>query len=187
MTIGIPYDALVERIRDGDSAAWEDLLRLTLRQVRAVIAFHIDDPASLDDLAQETYLYLAQHLDDYRVGSDFGAWLRTIARNRALDLRRSRQRRAEVHGRYLTALRARLGDGAERRVTVDAHLAEALQRCLARLSAPIRDLVVRRYVEEEPVRAIAGSIGRSPNGIAVALHRARAALLACMRGHEAKP
>ncbi|HEX4555027.1 MAG TPA: sigma-70 family RNA polymerase sigma factor [Xanthobacteraceae bacterium] len=58
-----------------------------------------------DDLVQETVLSAWAHLDDFQVGTNMGAWLFTILRNRfRTEYRKSRRWVQDVDGRYAEQL-----------------------------------------------------------------------------------
>ena len=80
----------VARLRSGDPAALAEavghyqhrLYRYFLRLVR--------DPASADDLFQQTWLHVVRHLHRYDAARSFDTWLFAIAHNAAMDLLRRR-------------------------------------------------------------------------------------------------
>jgi RNA polymerase sigma-70 factor (ECF subfamily) len=58
-----------------------------------------------DDLVQDTVLSAWAHLDDFQAGTNMGAWLFTIMRNRfRTDYRKSRRWVQDVDGRYAERL-----------------------------------------------------------------------------------
>jgi len=58
---------------------------------------------------------------------------------------------------------------------------DALRQCLARLSEADRQLVMGRYQAAATTRSVAEMLGRSIQGTRKALHRIRAALMACVQ------
>jgi RNA polymerase sigma-70 factor (ECF subfamily) len=54
------------------------------------------DEAWVDDLAQEAFIIAYRRLDDFEPGTDFGKWLRRIARNLAANERRKDARRSRL-------------------------------------------------------------------------------------------
>jgi RNA polymerase sigma-70 factor, ECF subfamily len=75
----------------GDSAALTELIRATQGDVWRLCA-HLVDPATADDLAQETYLRAIPALRRFRGDSSVRTWLLTIARRVCAHEIRSRQR-----------------------------------------------------------------------------------------------
>ena len=87
----IPGDPeLVERLRKRDPQALADLYDRYGRQAYALILRVVRDAAIAEDLVQETFLRVWNRVHglDAERGS-IGAWLLTIARNRAIDYLRS--------------------------------------------------------------------------------------------------
>ncbi len=78
---------LVERARDGDRDAWNELVDRFARMVLAVAASNGVRPADRDDVAQVTWLKLAQNLDRIERPDAVGAWLAMTCRHEALRVR----------------------------------------------------------------------------------------------------
>lgn len=82
-------DDLVERARQGDPAAFGELVdrhrRAVYRAALAVLASHAD----AEDAAQDAFVAAYRRLDTFRGGSSFKTWLLTIAWNEAINRRRS--------------------------------------------------------------------------------------------------
>lgn len=79
----------------GDQAALDSLVRETQGDVWRLCA-HLVDPASADDLAQETYLRAIPALGRFRGDAPVAAWLLIIARRVCAQEIRSRQRARHV-------------------------------------------------------------------------------------------
>jgi RNA polymerase sigma-70 factor (ECF subfamily) len=84
-----------EAARDGDPVAVTALVRATQHDVRRLCA-HLVDPASADDLAQETYLRALRALPTYQARAPFRPWLLSIARHTCADALRRRSRRRKL-------------------------------------------------------------------------------------------
>jgi RNA polymerase sigma-70 factor, ECF subfamily len=77
-------DTLVSAARDGDRAAFGRLYDRYARTVHGILLARVP-PREVDDLVQEVFLSALRQLHSLRDLSRFGAWLGTIARNRAND------------------------------------------------------------------------------------------------------
>jgi RNA polymerase sigma-70 factor (ECF subfamily) len=77
-------DSLVSAARDGDRAAFGRLYNRYARMVHGILLARVP-PREVDDLVQEVFLSALRQLHALRDLSRFGAWLGTIARNRAND------------------------------------------------------------------------------------------------------
>ncbi len=89
--------ALVRRAREGDRAAFEELVRRTSRLVYARLYLDTGDPHLAEDLLQETLLRAYRSLRNLWDAAGFRGWLLTIAQNVLTDSARrdARQKRAE--------------------------------------------------------------------------------------------
>jgi RNA polymerase sigma-70 factor, ECF subfamily len=76
----------------GDSTALEQFVRATERDVWRVVAF-LADPASADDLTQDTFLRALRSLPSFTGRSSARTWLLSIARRVVVDQIRHNQRR----------------------------------------------------------------------------------------------
>lgn len=86
--------ALVRRVRDGDIAAFDDIVKAYMRQVFQVAYRVVGHREDAEDLVQDCFLAAYQYLDSYDVDRPFGPWITRIVLNRGANLRRSRARRA---------------------------------------------------------------------------------------------
>ena len=95
----MPDDAeliLVERARQGDPLAVEDLVRRTARLLFAHLFLETGDLARAEDLLQKTWLLAHRALHQLKNGQLLRPWLLSIARNVLTDdiRKRGRQKRA---------------------------------------------------------------------------------------------
>ena len=86
--------ALVRRVRDGDSAAFDEIVKAYMRQVFQVAYRVVGHREDAEDLVQDCFLAAYQYLDSYDADRPFGPWITRIVLNRGANLRRSRARRA---------------------------------------------------------------------------------------------
>jgi RNA polymerase sigma-70 factor (ECF subfamily) len=123
------------------------LYRLTYSIVR--------DPAEADDLAQETLFTAFKKLGQFQPGSNFRAWLSTIAVNKSRDrLRRRRSRRRLQQTLQALASFIRTTPSPEE-VLVNKERNEALWTAVDALGEKHRLPLILRYVHNLPVREIA--------------------------------
>jgi RNA polymerase sigma-70 factor, ECF subfamily len=86
-------EALVRGARDGDRAAFEELVRRTSRLVFARLYLETGDPHRSEDLAQETFLCAFRSVHSLADPRTFRPWLLRIAQNVVVDAARRDQRR----------------------------------------------------------------------------------------------
>lgn len=80
--------ALVDRTLEGDSRAFEALVRRYTRPAFAVAIGIVKEPADAEDVVQDAFIRALERLEDCRNRSKFGAWFLRIVRNRAHSVRR---------------------------------------------------------------------------------------------------
>lgn len=91
-----PDAALMLRVRDGDRAAFSELVDRYKQPVTNLIARTINDPTEAEDLAQNAFVQAYKSAHRYEVTAKFSTWLFTIARNLALnEIRRRSRHRAD--------------------------------------------------------------------------------------------
>lgn len=81
---------LVERVRRGDSAAFDSLVSQYMRRAFAVSWRLLGNREDAEDLVQETFLAVLQKIDTFQRGRAFSPWFFRILVNRGLNARKSR-------------------------------------------------------------------------------------------------
>jgi RNA polymerase sigma-70 factor (ECF subfamily) len=92
-----PSTVLMLRVRDGDAAAFEQLMGLWQDRLVRLFLHHTGDHATAEDLAQEVFLRVYRARESYKPTAKFTTWIHTIANHVASDLRQRSYRRRE-HG-----------------------------------------------------------------------------------------
>ena len=162
-----PTDAdLAARAARGDDAAAAALVRRYERGVFGVCLRMLGRREDAEDAAQEVFLRLFRHLDQWDRARPLKPWLMTIAANRcrtALDRRRRK-------GALLPGDLDPADGGTPPR---DADLAEELQLAVDALRDDHRVAFVLFHHEELSLREVAEALGRPDGTIKTWLHRAR--------------
>jgi RNA polymerase sigma-70 factor, ECF subfamily len=86
--------ALIRRVRDGDTTAFDGLVKAYMRQAFQMAYRVVGHREDAEDLVQESFLAAYQYLDSFDVERPFGPWIMRIVLNRGANLRRARARRA---------------------------------------------------------------------------------------------
>ena len=81
--------SLIERVRSRDADAFEALYDRYHRLVYGVAIRVLSDRLAAEDVTQTVFLKVWSAPDRFR-GGNFGAWIARLARNRAIDLARTR-------------------------------------------------------------------------------------------------
>ena len=91
-----PDVRLMLQVRDGDAAAFEELVLRYQSRLLTVLEHLVGNRELAEDLAQEVFLRVFRARKRYEPGAKFSTWLFTIANNVASNARRSKSRRKEV-------------------------------------------------------------------------------------------
>jgi RNA polymerase sigma-70 factor (ECF subfamily) len=84
---------LVDRARQGDTVAFDQLVSLYKDRIYSYVARMIHDPVEAEDIAQEAFVKAYRNLPSFRGASTFQTWLYRIANNLTIDAVRRRKRR----------------------------------------------------------------------------------------------
>jgi RNA polymerase sigma-70 factor (ECF subfamily) len=177
-------DGIVARVRAGQTDAYAEVVARHQDEVWRIVARLLIDRAAASDLVQQVFVDAYFHLDQYRIGTDFGAWLRAIARNRVRREARSAARAARRLESYRRALLDRLGDdaGEDRR---EQALIEALRECLAKLPGQAARVVDLRYTRGLEFAEIAAEVSNTAAGVQRMISRIRLQLRDCIKAKVA--
>ena len=167
---------LVQRIRDGATDEFAELVRRHQSQVRSIVGRYERDPHHCDDLAQETFVKAWRGLASYDGRAPFAHWLSRIAVRVAIDhLRRKRARRGEIGFEDL-------GEQAHEWLRSGEHdpeprLAREILDVAMRTLSPADQVVITMLeIEGHSVREISERTGSSGVAVRVRALRARARL-----------
>jgi RNA polymerase sigma-70 factor (ECF subfamily) len=163
----------IERLRAGETAAFDHLVAERSGDVYALLYRLTEDPEEAHDLTQETFLRAFQNISRFRGDADLKTWLYRIAINQARNRWRWwRRRRRDVtvsldaqagqHEQPLSASLRAVGNNPEQDTLLREREA-SLRAALRSLSRSYREAVILRDVEglsyEEIATALDISIG----------------------------
>ena len=179
---GLSDYGLVERVRAGDAAAFELIMRRHNRRLFRLARSVLRNGAEAEDVVQETYVRAFAKLDDFRGPEGFSAWLARIAYNEALGRVRGRDRVVSLHD-YVSDGD---GDADVRRIeTMTSHhpdpehltgngeLRRMLEDAIDALPDDFRAVFVLRAVEGMSVAETADALSIPPETVKTRFHRAR--------------
>ena len=189
-----PDNALVERCLAGDTAAWEDLVRLHTRRVYGICYRFTGSDAEAQDLTQDVFLRIFRTVKSFRMEEgSFSTWTARVTRNLLIDhYRRTRQDRAtdsieDQLPRVEAGANAINPSGPARTdaLVVGREKSELLQAALVKLSPELRETVILRDLQELEYREIATVLGIPEGTVKSRLNRGRAELARFLRKHQA--
>jgi RNA polymerase sigma-70 factor (ECF subfamily) len=177
-----PDEALVERARGGDTAAFELLMRRHNRRVFRAVRAVLRDGSDVEDVMQQAYVQAFTHLDQFEGAARWSTWMCRIAFNEALARVRQRGRFVSIDATKEDAVedisKAPLVD--PERSAGRRELARLVELELDRLPDIYRAVVIFREVEGLSVADTAQVLGVEEPVVKTRLHRARALLRAAI-------
>jgi len=164
------FSELVLRAQRGDADAFRVLYRDTqpriLRYLRGLVA---DDA---EDIASETWLNVARDLGTFHGDEDnFRGWVTTIARNRALDHKRSTSRRLRTIPVPTEDLIGLAASDDTATGAIDAVATANALRLIATLPADQAEAVLLRAVVGLQATTAAEVLGKRPGAVRTAAYR----------------
>ena len=144
-----PEEVLLERFTQGDQQAFESLFRQFETEVYRWIVRIVRDAASAEDVMVEAFWRAYRGRVGFEPSRSFGAWMRRIATNAALDHLRREQRRA----RWQT-LEATIQAPGES----DADLNQTIRLAFRRLPPKLQVVATLALIEGWPYAEIANSL-----------------------------
>lgn len=174
-------DRLVRQVLAGDTQAFAGLIRMYEADVWRIAATLVRDWAATESLAQQAFVDAYTHLHSYQLGTDFGAWVRTLTRNRLRKELRTLSRAEQRLVTYRQQLAERLHSEAPADDDADAYLA-ALRGCREHLPDDEAALLRLRYERGLSFEAIAARRGTTAAAVQRAISRIRSRLRACIEG-----
>jgi RNA polymerase sigma-70 factor (ECF subfamily) len=168
------YEEVVARVRAGDLAVYELLVRRHNRAVYRACRALLRDDAEAEDAAQEAWVSAFARLSSFEGSARFGTWIVTIALNEA----RSRLRRRAVRTAAAAAgwtPEPEAAPGPEREVAM-REAARLVEAAVDGLPAAYREVFVLRGVEGLSTEDAAAALGVSEDVVKTRLHRARTLL-----------
>lgn len=172
--------------KDGNmEAAFVHLVANHQSELRAFVTSMMPGSSDIDDVIQEANQIIWEKRAEFTIGSNFKAWMFSVARFQIMAAWRDRKRQKEwsVPEKVLNQLLDEAVAGTGDRAVPDH---EALHECLTRLRSKDRTLILRRYFDGWRVRKVAAEIGRSEDSVKVSLNRIRANLGICIRRMQNK-
>ncbi|HEY6098302.1 MAG TPA: RNA polymerase sigma factor [Anaeromyxobacter sp.] len=166
---------VVRRVRAGETALFEVLVRRHDQRVYRTIRSILRDEGEVEDAMQQAWLQAYLHLAEFAGAAAFSTWLVRIAANEALQrLRRRKPLSAVSADGEEDTVDLRADDPEERAASREA--VRLVERAVDRLPAHYRTVFVLREVEGLSTADTAAALGIGEEAAKVRLHRARSLL-----------
>lgn len=173
---------LIERAREGDDAAFNQIVQAYRKRILGTIARLISRSEDVEDVGQEVFVRLYFSLDQLRSPEVFEPWLYRLTVNAAYDYLRRQRRRAEARLGDLSEKQVMMADAAEsgrrheeaERLGKMRDLVDAL---FANVSEEDRILLTLKEVEGLSLKELEKIYRVNENALKVRLFRARQRVL----------
>jgi len=174
---------LAREAQRGRVEAFEELVR---RYQVPLVRFlrRLGSAQDAEDLTQDTFVRAYENLHRYRPSWRFSTWLFTIARR--LCLNRNRRRRPTSDTDALKSVPSTAASPSEA-VADEEDRFRLWDRAAVVLTTPQMTALWLHYVEEMPLREVAGVLGRTRVAVKTMLFRARKRLLPFLDEPEGGP
>jgi RNA polymerase sigma-70 factor (ECF subfamily) len=163
---------LVDRLRQGDPRAFEDLVIAYQHRVFSVALRMLGSRAEAEDLAQEVFVRVHGAIAGFRGDAKLSTWLYTIASRLCLNRLASSERRMIREGEE-TLTRLASSHASPAAELERSELEAALHRASAELPEERRIVVVLRDLEGLSYEEIAAVLELELGTVRSRLHRAR--------------
>lgn len=178
--------SLIERVRSGDSSAFETLVLENQTKVYNLALRMTGNEEDALDMSQEAFLRAYNSLDGFRGDSRFSVWLYRLTSNICIDFIRSRKRAAAVSLHDAE-------DGSDIEIPDERFLPEtelerrefreALSKGLTELTPEYSRILILREVNGLSYDEIGEVLELSPGTVKSRIHRARGRLISILRGY----
>ena len=171
---------LINKAKNGDIAAFEELMRLHEKKVYTIAYKYMGNYEDAGDITQETFIKAYQVINTFREEASFGTWVSRIAANKALDELRKRKRFQTTSLEEEIELEA--GSISKEIATEDATPEEQylqqetgayLQSLLDEMREEYKVVIIMREVEGRTYEEIAEALACSLGTVKSRLSRAR--------------
>ncbi len=179
----LPDADVVVLAQKGREPAFRELIRRYERPVFSLIYRMVRDSTAAEDLAQDAFIKVLNHLDKYRPEFKFSSWLFKIANNVAIDHLRKRQLDTisldgsphAVSASEVEATRFDIADSSANALDELAarELGSAIEQAIGKLRPEYRNCIMLRHVEGRSYEEIAATLDLPLGTVKTYIHRAR--------------
>ena len=181
--LNLPDADVVALAQQGRDSAFRELIRRYERPVFSLIFRMVRDRELAEDLAQDTFIKVLNHIDRYRPEFKLSSWLFKIANNVAIDHLRRRQLDTisidgSPHAQTSDAIEATSFDVVDQQESAldemqARELGTAIERAITSLRPEYRSCIMLRHVEGRSYEEIAATLDLPLGTVKTYIHRAR--------------
>lgn len=168
---------VVGRIRQGETALFEVLMRRYNTRLYRVVMAILKDDGEAEDVMQQAYLNGYRHLDQFAERATFATWLTKIAVHEALGRARKRRPMASLDepdaegATTMDTLRSKERDPEQ--ALLSKEMARMLEAAVSAMPEGFRQVFMLRDVEGLNTLETAECLGINEDTVKTRLHRAR--------------
>lgn len=183
-----PDLAVVRRVKDGDTDAFEALVRRHGRRVYRSLIGILGDPTEAEDALQDCFLKAFQHLAEFEGRARFSTWLVRIAINTGAQRLRSRKDfdSLDEEGEDFRPKRIQVWDEDPESCYSREELRKLVENEVMKLPVKYRVALILRDLEELSTTEAANALGLTVPGLKARVLRGRLMLRESMVGYFAK-
>jgi RNA polymerase sigma-70 factor, ECF subfamily len=175
---------LVDRAKEGERAAFEELYRLHVDQISRYLQVRVADTHDAEDLTTQTFVKMLESIGRYnRRAVPFGAWLFRIAHNLAVDHFRATRRWRPVD--EVPEPLGRHESSAEDKA-LDSLAQKRMLKLMDRLSGDQQKVLTLKFVLDYSNGEAATILGKSEGSVKSLQHRALDTLSVAMGAPHAR-
>lgn len=176
---GLRDEEVMLNYQKGEVAAMDELLARYKRPIYSFVFRLTGNTVEAQDIAQEVFLKIHQHKDDYRPIGKFSTWIFSIAHNLAL----SKLRKAKFHALWPRQINDpeelvefASPDPSPQDVVSENEVSLVVKNCIQSLPFLQREALILCEYEKLDYQEIARILKKSLGAVKTLIHRARANL-----------
>ena len=173
-------EASVAAVKSGDSSEYRRIVEIMLPILRAYVAARSLPGMDIDDIVQRVFVEAYKSIGEYREGTDFRAWLITIARYQTMMDATRLRRQADYHSRFIPVAVAQQLESRLAETHAEDDRLSYLRDCLEQVKDSSRELIRHRYEQDLSMQDIAAAMKRTAGAVRKELCLVRQQLHECI-------
>ena len=162
-------DQLVERVKDGDTQAFEELVVRHQKSIYYFVLRILKNPLDAEDTVQRIFLLAYQNIRGFRADSTFKTWIYRIGINQCHNYFRQNKNREFISVEDIPVADANIGPEED---FSDKERLSYLQKAVERLPYKQRMVVTLRIYQELTFEEIGATLDIKANSAKVNFHHA---------------
>lgn len=174
-------EELVMAVLSGKNIYYTEIVRRYQGKLLLYLRHLIGGGDEAEDLLQNVFFKVYQHLSDFDQERKFSSWIYRIAHNEAVNYLKKKSRRRLVAWEDIVSSKDKLDTADERDSPEESwmrgELSHEVQEALEKLPKKYKEILVLRYYLDKSYAEMSHITGRPENTVATLLNRAKKKLL----------